>query len=150
MKFNLIIILLFIFSTTTFSQLDSSVIDNYYKKLDSYNQFNGNALITKDNNIIFDSSYGNLDLSNYETLSPQTQFYLGDISNQYISLVAVTLINEEKLSETDFKFAWPNLSYAVLSVQNGKADLMTSWRLEMDGSEKVKFIKETIKLEDHK
>ncbi|MFV2015077.1 MAG: Mov34/MPN/PAD-1 family protein, partial [Candidatus Heimdallarchaeota archaeon] len=55
-----------------------------------------------------------------------------------------------KLSETDFKFAWPNLSYTVLSVQQGTADLMTSWRLEMNGSEKVKFIEEKIILEDQK
>ncbi|MHA2097343.1 MAG: Mov34/MPN/PAD-1 family protein [Candidatus Kariarchaeaceae archaeon] len=53
-----------------------------------------------------------------------------------------------KLSETDFKFAWPNLSYAVLSVCKGKADLMTSWRLEMNGSEKVKFYEEKIQLEE--
>lgn len=55
-----------------------------------------------------------------------------------------------KLSETDFKFAWPNLSYSVLSVQDGNADLMTSWRLEMNGSEKVKFIEEKIQLEEQK
>lgn len=55
-----------------------------------------------------------------------------------------------KLSETDFKFAWPNLSYAVLSVQEGKADLMTSWRLEMNEAEKVKFVEETIQMEEQK
>ncbi len=55
-----------------------------------------------------------------------------------------------QLSVTDFKFAWPNLSYAVLSVQDGKADLMTSWRLEMNEAEKVKFIEEKIQLEEQK
>lgn len=55
-----------------------------------------------------------------------------------------------KLSETDFKFAWPNLSYAVLAVTEGKAKEMTSWRLEMNGSEKVKFKNEEIHLEETK
>ncbi len=52
-----------------------------------------------------------------------------------------------KLSETDFKFAWPNLSYLVISVNNGKAEKMSSWRLEMDGAEKVKFKQEKIYME---
>lgn len=55
-----------------------------------------------------------------------------------------------KLSETDFEFAWPNLSYAVLTVTKSKAKEMTSWRLEMNGSEKVKFIHEEIQLEEAK
>ena len=53
-----------------------------------------------------------------------------------------------KPSETDFKFAWPNLSYTVMSVQDGVTNIITSWRLLMEGSEKVKFIEETITIKE--
>ncbi len=50
-------------------------------------------------------------------------------------------------SETDLKFAWPNLSYIVLSVRDGVADLITSWRLDIDTE---KFVQEKITGEDNK
>lgn len=34
-----------------------------------------------------------------------------------------------KPSQFDLDHAWPNFSYIVLSVVNGKADILTSWRL---------------------
>lgn len=44
-------------------------------------------------------------------------------------------------SETDLKFAWPNLSYIVLSVQDGTAAKISSWRLDIDTEE---FVEENI------
>lgn len=37
-------------------------------------------------------------------------------------------------SETDLARAWPNLHYIILSVLEGKADVMRSWALEADRS----------------
>lgn len=44
-----------------------------------------------------------------------------------------------KPSETDLKFAWPNLSYIVLRVDDGKADKITSWTLQQTNETK-KFV----------
>lgn len=46
-----------------------------------------------------------------------------------------------KPSEYDLNHAWPNLTYMVLSVNDGKANLLTSWRLDDSGE---KFEKEEI------
>lgn len=45
-----------------------------------------------------------------------------------------------KPSKFDLDHAWPNISYVVLSVQDGKAELLTSWRLDKTDS----FIEEKI------
>ncbi|MCH8908401.1 MAG: M67 family metallopeptidase [Candidatus Heimdallarchaeota archaeon] len=37
-------------------------------------------------------------------------------------------------SKYDLERAWPNLSYAVLSVESGQAVKLTSWRLDGDNS----------------
>ena len=47
-------------------------------------------------------------------------------------------------SETDLQYAWPNLSYIILSVDNGKANTLTSWRLDIKTEE---FVEETIETE---
>lgn len=47
-------------------------------------------------------------------------------------------------SQFDLDHAWPNLSYFVLSVDDGQANLLTSWRLDQKGEN---FIEEEIKKE---
>ncbi|OLS25996.1 MAG: CysO-cysteine peptidase [Candidatus Heimdallarchaeota archaeon LC_3] len=46
-------------------------------------------------------------------------------------------------SKFDLEHAWPNFSYMVLSVNEGKSDLITSWRLEPD---RKKFLQEKIEI----
>ena len=46
-----------------------------------------------------------------------------------------------KPSQTDLDYAWPNLSYPIVSILQGKADIMNSFVLD---TEKKKFIEEKI------
>ncbi|MHA1991484.1 MAG: Mov34/MPN/PAD-1 family protein [Candidatus Hodarchaeales archaeon] len=46
-------------------------------------------------------------------------------------------------SKFDLEHAWPNFSYIVLSVKDGKSDLLTSWKLKSDRSD---FLQEKIKI----
>jgi proteasome lid subunit RPN8/RPN11 len=45
-------------------------------------------------------------------------------------------------SKFDLEHAWPNFSYVVLSVKDGKSDTITSWKLKPDRSN---FLQEEIK-----
>ncbi len=53
-----------------------------------------------------------------------------------------------KPSKFDLDHAWPNLSYMVLSVQDGNSELLTSWRLNTDikefSEEKIQIVEESI------
>ncbi|MHA2091672.1 MAG: Mov34/MPN/PAD-1 family protein [Candidatus Kariarchaeaceae archaeon] len=54
-------------------------------------------------------------------------------------------------SQYDFDHAWPNISYAVLKVQDGKSDLLTSWRLKLGvNQEKQEFVQENIIVKEEK
>ena len=46
-------------------------------------------------------------------------------------------------SKFDLEHAWPNFSYLVLSVNEGKSELLTSWRLKQDRKE---FLQEKIEI----
>ena len=134
MKINWIFLLIYIHSVPIYSQLNANVIDEYYKKLGSYHQFNGNVIIAKNGSIVLNSCYGNLDFKNKEILTPQTQFYLGDISNQFISYAAIKLIREGRLSETDFvidflpDFPYPDIRIIhLLTCSSGITDYK-KWR----------------------
>ncbi|MFW9929496.1 MAG: Mov34/MPN/PAD-1 family protein [Candidatus Thorarchaeota archaeon] len=48
-----------------------------------------------------------------------------------------------KPSMFDLDHAWPNVSYVVLSIVQGKSEAMTSWRLSNDRKE---FIEEELKI----
>ena len=50
-----------------------------------------------------------------------------------------------KPSETDLKFAQPDLSYIILFVKKGKADMWESWVLD-NSSEIKRFIKEKVEI----
>lgn len=53
-----------------------------------------------------------------------------------------------KPSKFDLDHAWPNLSYMVLSVQDGNSDLLTSWRLNSDikgfDEEEIHIVEESL------
>lgn len=46
-------------------------------------------------------------------------------------------------SRFDLEFAWPNFSYFILSVENGKSKMITSWKLKPDRSD---FFQEKVEI----
>ncbi len=53
-----------------------------------------------------------------------------------------------KPSKFDLDHAWPNLSYIVLSVQDGNSELLTSWRLNSEikefNEEEIHIVEEAL------
>lgn len=119
MKYILLVILQFGLIYSVYSQ-DIDKIDALFQKSFESGEFNGNVLISKNGNILFNKSYG---LSNFETKEPLTEksiFNLASITKQFTAAGIVLLMRDEKISlDDDVKKYIPELSfYPTITINN--------------------------------
>ncbi|MDQ0594648.1 CubicO group peptidase (beta-lactamase class C family) [Chryseobacterium ginsenosidimutans] len=92
-------------------------IDSLMKYSNSIGIFNGNILVSKNNKIIYDASFGFTDATKTEKLTKESKFHLGSITKEF-SAVALLQLQEKgklKLSDSVSKFIpeFPNWANEV-------------------------------------
>jgi CubicO group peptidase (beta-lactamase class C family) len=114
-------IFLFLFlPLTLLSQKDTSkLLDIYMRAQVEVNHFNGNVLVAKSGNVIYQKAFG---YSNYNTetlLDNNSVFELASVSKQFTAMGILMLIEKGKLSFTDtLRKFFPELPYSNVTIQN--------------------------------
>ncbi|KLV04145.1 hypothetical protein ABT56_16190 [Photobacterium aquae] len=91
-------------STTTPTWASDSLqtnLDDYFNHQRQYGWFNGNVLIAKDSNILYEESFGFADVKHKRELNPQNQFKVGSITKQFTAVAILKLYEEKKLDLND-------------------------------------------------
>jgi CubicO group peptidase (beta-lactamase class C family) len=89
---------------------NDQAIDRYLKGLN----FNGTALVVKDNKVVLNKGYGYADFENKLANNSETVFYIGSITKVFISTAIMQLQEQGKLNINDF------LSQYIPDFPNGK------------------------------
>jgi CubicO group peptidase (beta-lactamase class C family) len=122
-KTNFIMIKMLLFLLlpfTALSQKDSSkLLDSYMRAQVEVNHFNGNVLVAKSGNVIYQKAFG---YNNYNTkvlLDNNSVFELASVSKQFTAMGILMLIEKGKLSFTDtLRKFFPELPYSNVTIQN--------------------------------
>src|SRR5450631_255876 len=104
---------------TVLSQKDTSkLLDTYMRAQVEVNHFNGNVLVAKSGNILYQKAFG---YSNYNTkvlLDNNSVFELASVSKQFTAMGILMLIEKGKLSFTDtLRKFFPELPYSNVTIQ---------------------------------
>lgn len=76
-------------------------IDSLVKHADSAGIFNGNILVSENNRIIYEASFGFTDASRQEKLNKDSRFHLGSITKEFSAAALMQLKEKGKLKQTD-------------------------------------------------
>lgn len=114
------IYLLLLLPLTSMAQKNyPALLDSFMQAEVSVNHFNGNVLIAKSGNIIFQKAFG---YRNYETKEPldnNSVFELASISKQFTAMGILLLREKGKLALSDsLRKYFPGLPYYNISIQN--------------------------------
>ncbi len=92
-------------------------IDKYFSNLYRKKVFNGNVLVAQEGKIIFQKSYGYVDIRTKEPLSVKSVFQLGSVSKQFTATAILQLYEQGKLSLQDSiqKF-FPRFPYKNITI----------------------------------
>lgn len=95
-------------------------LDQLFRQLHQQQAFNGNILIARDGNIIYENSFGLADITTKEPLTSKSVFNLASVTKQFTAMGIVLLQREGKLSvEDNFSKYLPELSsYKNIRVQD--------------------------------
>ncbi len=96
----------------------SGMLDTFMQKEVSVNNFNGNILIAKAGNIIYQKSFGYSNYDTQELLDSNSIFELQSITKQFTAMGILQLIEKGKLSFTDsLRKFFPELPYSNITIQ---------------------------------
>ncbi|MFN8281958.1 MAG: serine hydrolase domain-containing protein [Chitinophagales bacterium] len=73
----------------------------YYSQLAKLNQFNGNVIIAKNNNIIFQNTYNLNDIEDSFKVLPQSKFIIASVSKVFVKTAILKLQDKGKLKLSD-------------------------------------------------
>lgn len=76
-------------------------IDSLMKHRDSAAEFNGTVLISENNRIIYEASFGFSDPSKQEKLNKNSRFHLGSITKEFSAAALMQLEEKGKLKQSD-------------------------------------------------
>jgi CubicO group peptidase (beta-lactamase class C family) len=105
---------------TSFAQKNyPAMLDSFMLAEVSINNFNGNVLVAKSGNIIYQKAFGYRNYDTKETLDNNSVFELQSITKQFTGLSVLLLIEKGKLNlkDTLSKF-FPELPYKNVTIQN--------------------------------
>ncbi len=76
-------------------------IDSLVKHADSAGIFNGNILVSENNRIIYEASFGFTDVAKQEKLNKNSRFHLGSITKEFSAAALMQLEEKGKLKQSD-------------------------------------------------
>ncbi|HTE11939.1 MAG TPA: serine hydrolase domain-containing protein [Chitinophagaceae bacterium] len=112
------ILFLLLFPATLSSQPNASIFDHYMRAQASLYSFNGNVLVAKNGNIIYQQSLGYANYSTGEKLNSNSIFDCGSIAKEFTAMGILLLKDKGKINYTDTlgKF-FLELPYKNITVQ---------------------------------
>lgn len=112
------IALLLLLPLATSAQIHRSLLDSFMQAEVAINHFNGNVLVAKSGDIVFQKSYGYRDYSTKEPLDNHSIFELQSITKQFTALAILQLIEKGALSFTDtLRKFFPELPYSNVTIR---------------------------------
>ena len=94
-KITILIIILSSLSSVYSQEIVSTLIEREA----AYQHFNGTALVIKNNQIVFNQSYGYADHMNKTLNTNQTAFDIGSVSKQFTAAAIMQLKEKNKLNQ---------------------------------------------------
>lgn len=102
MKYRVIIIfLLFVIPSASFSQSAKSRLEAYFLALQANQQFNGNVLVVENGKTVYERSFGYADFQQKHLNKATTQFPIASISKTLTATAILQLAQAGKLSVSD-------------------------------------------------
>jgi len=130
--FNILLLFLsFLTLGNSQSQVHLDDLDKLFNNLSSNDEFNGNVIISKGNDIIYQRSYGFADFENQVPNSKESIFELASMGKQFTAMGIMILKEkgrldfDKKVSEYLQKFPYPNISIRqLLTMSSGIPDYL--------------------------
>ena len=98
-------------------KLKAKAIDQYFSNLFRKRVFNGNVLVAQQGKIIFEKSYGYVDIRTKEPLSLRSVFQLGSVSKQFTATAILQLYEQGKLDLQDtIQRFFPSFPYKNITI----------------------------------
>jgi len=96
-----------------------NTLNQYFNKLQDYQQFNGNVLIAEQGKIIYEKSFGYADISNKRLLHTNSSFPIASITKTITSTAILQLRDKGKLEITDLVIKYlPEFPYPGLTLRH--------------------------------
>lgn len=113
-------LLLLLFPFSLYAQKNyPALLDNYMQAEVSVNNFNGNVLVAKSGNIIYQKAFGFRNYDTKELLDNNSVFELASVSKQFTAMGILMLKEKEKLKLSDsLRKFFPELPYQNITIQN--------------------------------
>ncbi|NJO69822.1 MAG: beta-lactamase family protein, partial [Bacteroidetes bacterium] len=85
----------------------------------SVNSFNGNVLVAKSGNIIYQKAFGYRDFSTKQLLDNNSVFDLASVSKQFTAAGILLLVDKGRLSLSDsLRKFFPELPYSGITIKH--------------------------------
>jgi CubicO group peptidase (beta-lactamase class C family) len=116
------LVFLFLILNISFSvvaQINFTAIDSLLKDGNAKHVFSGIVLIAKENNILFEKSYGYADFKTNKPFTKNTTFQIASVSKQFTAFAIMQLAAKKRLGYLDKvnKFI-PNFPYSNITIQH--------------------------------
>ena len=96
-----------------------SLLDDFMKAEAAINHFNGNVLVAKSGNIVFQKSFGHSNFHNKQPLNNQSVFELASVSKQFTAMGILLLVDKKKLTLQDsLRQYFPELPYQNITIEH--------------------------------
>jgi CubicO group peptidase (beta-lactamase class C family) len=114
------VIFFLLFPFMSFGQRNySASFDSFMNAEVAINHFNGNILVAKSGNIVYNKSFGYRNYETKELLDTNSVFELESISKQFTAVAILQLIEKGKLKLSDsLRKFFPQLPYHNITIQN--------------------------------
>lgn len=113
-------LILLAFPISLFAQKDyPALLDNYIRSAADINQFNGCVLVARSGKIIYQSSWGHTDFASTRSLTNQSLFDIGKLTEQFTATGILLLSKNKKLQLTDtITKYFPELPYDNITLHH--------------------------------
>src|SRR3978361_1602168 len=110
--------LLFLLPLSTNAQKNyPALLDSYMQAAATVNNFNGNVLVAKSGNIIYQKSFGHKDKGAKHRLTSNSMFEIGLLTNQFTAASILLLKDRGKIKLTDtLRKFFPQLPYSNITI----------------------------------
>lgn len=98
-NYSILVAVVVCFSLTASSQ--QREYTTYYNELHKLNQFNGNVLVAKNNQIVFQNSYNITGVNDSFKVAQQSKFIIASVSKVFIKVAILKLAEQGKLNLSD-------------------------------------------------
>ena len=103
----------------TKTETNTNKYSSYLSKVNGRGQFNGNALIVEDGEIVFQGAFGIGNFDPIDSLKLNSVFRLGSVSKQFTAMGIMILKEDGKLTyEQDIRDFIPELPYKGITIRH--------------------------------